>query len=429
MERDSLIRETFRTAGSCVERYAESGSLSSASTLQIESDVDRSLLPSHIWWHEILRGQRPVSNQIDSDSVRVADLFCGTGGLSLGATLAIEALGRRANLEVAVDVDLGALGVYLRNLSPKSCVRADVAGLVDYHVYGRGEDAEAAYEPEIIGTAFEGYVNRIDLLLAGPPCQGHSNLNNHTRRSDPRNQLYVTTAAMAIALKTKMLVIENVADVLRDKTEVVATAKKILQDAGYYVSQGIINASEVGGAQSRRRHFTIATLIPHTPIADAKRLLRRDSMPLRGAIGDLESSVNTDFMNSEPTLSSENRARIKHLFDYDLYDLPNDIRPDSHKDGHTYPSVYGRLDWDKPAQTITTGFMSPGRGRYIHPSQQRVITAREAARIQGFPDWFTFSENGEPPSKKLLSKWIGDAVPTQLGYAAVLMAMSGLTGD
>jgi DNA (cytosine-5)-methyltransferase 1 len=104
--------------------------------------------------------------------------------------------------------------------------------------------------------------------------------------------------------------------------------------------------------------------------------------------------------------------------------LPNALRPNCHRDGHTYPSVYGRLHWDRQSPTITTGFMSPGRGRYIHPSEQRVITAHEAARIQGYPDTFQFSANGTPPSKKQLSKWIGDAVPAWLGYVAVMTALS-----
>jgi DNA (cytosine-5)-methyltransferase 1 len=131
-------------------------------------------------------------------------------------------------------------------------------------------------------------------------------------------------------------------------------------------------------------------------------------------------------MDDAPALSPENRARIDYLHDHDEYDLPDHQRPDCHKDGHTYPSVYGRMYWDKPAQTITSGFMTPGRGRYVHPGQRRVITAREAARIQGFPDTYDFSVDGGAPSKKALTKWIGDAVPCWLGNAAVLAALSGM---
>ena len=148
-------------------------------------------------------------------------------------------------------------------------------------------------------------------------------------------------------------------------------------------------------------------------------------MTLREAIGDLEHAENMSFMDSVPTLSPENVARIDYLFDHNLYDLPNKVRPDCHKNGHSYPAVYGRLDWDKPSPTITTGFTSPGRGRYIHPSQRRVITPREAARIQGFPDSFVFSLDDVVPHRKHLCKWIGEAVPSVLGYPAVLAALTG----
>ena len=126
-------------------------------------------------------------------------------------------------------------------------------------------------------------------------------------------------------------------------------------------------------------------------------------------------------------LSEVNRRRIKYLFDNDEYDLPNDQRPDSHKNGHTYPSIYGRLRWDAPAGTITTGFNTPGRGRYIHPEIQRTITPHEAARIQGFPDTFEFKLiNGETPTRTSLANMIGDAVPPQMGYAVGVTALAAM---
>jgi DNA (cytosine-5)-methyltransferase 1 len=76
---------------------------------------------------------------------------------------------------------------------------------------------------------------------------------------------------------------------------------------------------------------------------------------------------------------------------------------------------------DKPAPTLTCGFLSPGRGRFTHPTQARVLTPREAARIQGFPDNYVFDAvENEEPKKTHLAKWIGDAVPMPLGYAAGL---------
>jgi DNA (cytosine-5)-methyltransferase 1 len=70
--------------------------------------------------------------------------------------------------------------------------------------------------------------------------------------------------------------------------------------------------------------------------------------------------------------------------------------------------MYGRLHWDRPAQTITTGFSSMGQGRYVHPAQPRTLTPHEAARIQGFPDWFSWSSTSR---RTVLSTAIGNAVP------------------
>ena len=76
---------------------------------------------------------------------------------------------------------------------------------------------------------------------------------------------------------------------------------------------------------------------------------------------------------------------------------------------------------DQPAPTLTTGFMSPGRGRFIHPLERRMLTQREAARLQGFPNWFNFVPDPVLNVKKTdLAKWIGDAVPSILGYFAGL---------
>jgi len=131
-------------------------------------------------------------------------------------------------------------------------------------------------------------------------------------------------------------------------------------------------------------------------------------------------------MNTAATPNPANLERINYLFDHDEYNLPNEQRPDCHKDGHSYPSVYGRMYWDKPAPTITTGFNSAGRGRYIHPKRRRVITPQEAARIQGFPDWFCFTPDGMDIGRQNIATWIGDAVHPILGYTATLAALAAI---
>jgi DNA (cytosine-5)-methyltransferase 1 len=163
------------------------------------------------------------------------------------------------------------------------------------------------------------------------------------------------------------------------------------------------------------------------PLSEIAADLRRPPLPISWAIGDLlnvESSA-VDPMNSVAELSPENASRVEWLFANNQYDLPNHLRPDCHKEGTTYSAVYGRMWWDRPAPTLTTGFLSPGQGRFIHPRRPRTLTPREAARIQGFPDWFDFRSlpDGEP-GRRELGTWIGNAVPPILGYGAGLSALA-----
>lgn len=416
-----MLSETFEATRRGLRRSVVAGRLQATSELACR--VEKGPPLAHQWWAQRLRGT--ACDTAGGQAVRTVDFFCGSGGLSLGAGQAIGACGLAHVPVAAVDVDTDALAVYSRNFKPALALAANAASVVDYHVEGRGADAVMSYEPELVDGRLEGLAGKVDMVLAGPPCQGHSNLNNHTRRSDPRNMLYLSVAASAIALRTKVLVIENVPEVVVDSTNVVSATAAVLQRAGYHVSSGILSAAELGAAQTRRRHFLVATCTDHVSVSDAAGMLRQPPMTLHEAIGDLVGLRGTSFMDETSVLSAENRARVDFLFDNDVHDLPDEERPNCHKNGHTYPSVYGRMYWDRPAQTITTGFLTPGRGRYIHPAERRAITPREAARIQGFPDTYDFSVDGSSPSKKALSKWIGDAVPCWLGYAATLSALTG----
>ena len=259
-------------------------------------------------------------------------------------------------------------------------------------------------------------------------------MNNKTRREDPRNLLYLTAVALAVGLKAKMVVIENVPEVVNDRSDVVAAAKALLKANGYdFMDSGVLAAHEMGWAQTRKRYFLVAALRkPSDADLTLKAVahgLKRSAQSVGWAIGDLMreagSPVQMGIMDTVPAMSEENRSRIDYLFKHNIYELPNEERPDCHKDGHTYPSVYGRMYWEKPAQTITTGFLTPGRGRHVHPARPRVITPREAARIQAFPDSYRFVVNDQDPPRNALTKWIGDAVPPVLGYAAALPLLTG----
>lgn len=423
---EAPLLETYERRGPKLLRRVTAGRFEGVSSLPTDAlgAKDKKQPGAGLWWQLFLRGMKP-----DAEPGRpfgIVDLFSGSGGFSVGVHEAARAVGLAPRSIACADMDGDALGVYKRNFDPAWVLHRNVADLVDYHVYGRGAEAEWAYPPEIIEPSFARLAGKVDMLIAGPPCQGHSNLNNHTRRDDPRNQLYLAAVATGLALDAKAIVVENVPDVRRDALAVVETARKVLESSGFHVSDAVLSATELGGGQTRKRHFLVATRRPHLPLEDAARLLAKAPMTLRDMIGNLEDHRSDSPMDASPELSVENRERIDYLFDNEIYDLPDHVRPECHRNGHSYPSVYGRLSWEKPSQTITTGFMTPGRGRYIHPSRRRVLTPREAARVQGFPDSFDFVGSGAPPSRASLAKWIGDAVPSWLGYTAALCALTGL---
>lgn len=389
--------------------------------------------PMSGWWRTFLDNEdkyacplQSIGNRSDKE-ISYIDLFSSVGGLSLGLEEAVKSLGFRPLPLLAVDVDDGALAIHKHNHGTKRVVHESVSSLVDFKVIGQGKNATLAYDPQVIGSQMEELVGKVDVVLAGPPCQGHSTLNNYSRGDDPRNLLYLTVPAIAIALKAPVVIIENVPNVLNDVDNVVESTREILLQNGYEVTGTVLAAHQLGWAQTRKRYFLVATL-GHAPIdLDVVReYFAHQPMPVSWALDKIKVSTEgkDHIMNQIAEMSPLNQTRIDWLFDNDAYELPNHIRPDCHKDGHTYPSVYGRMKWTEPAPTLTTGFVSPGRGRFIHPRERRVLTPREAARLQGFPNWFDFSPPTLSPSKRgQLAKWIGDAVPSILGYVA---GISGL---
>ena len=98
-------------------------------------------------------------------------------------------------------------------------------------------------------------------------------------------------------------------------------------------------------------------------------------------------------------------------------DWPPELIAECHskKTGKSFSSVYGRMEWEKVAPTITTEFYSFGTGRFGHPEQNRAISAREAALIQTFPATYKFFPNEQEVSLAKASRYIGNAVPPKLG--------------
>ena len=359
--------------------------------------------------------------------VRIADVFCGAGGLSYGVCEAIMACGLQAESAMAVDIDPVKIEVYRRNFDPTHFSTQNLWYSITPNYSTRKKLPRFSTPPKLLAKDLQPAKGEVDILLGGPPCEGHSTSNNVTRKNDERNKYYIVMPAMAVALGARAVIVENVPGVRHDYYNVLDRAKGLFESNGYGVDEAVVDAMTLGIPQTRKRHILIASLHTKPDIASTLDCLNRPRRDLRWAIGDLVDIESDNPMDTESELSEVNKRRIKYLFDNDQYHLPDHERPDSHKDGHTYPSIYGRLRWDEPSGTITTGFNTPGRGRYIHPERQRTITPHEAARIQGFPDVFEFNLiDGETPSRTSIADMIGDAVPPPMGYMAGIAALAAL---
>lgn len=336
----------------------------------------------------------------------VVDLFSGCGGLTTGLWEAARRAHLGLRVPLAVDVNPVIAATFKRNFPSAGVISSDVADLFP----GDPGDPLSAVERRVAVAT-----GPVQLLCGGPPCQGHSDLNNHTRRCDDRNRLYLRMARAAEVLEPEVLLVENVPAVQWDQEDVVKETWTQLEKLGYQVEARVLDLSLLGIPQHRHRHMLVATsmsgpspaqVFAHIEAFDSERTVR-------WAIEDLlhvEADGRVFDMASTPTLTNQHRMRF--LFDNDLDDLPDSERPPCHRDKpHTYRSVYGRMRWDNAAPTITTGFGSMGQGRFVHPAERRTITPHEAARLQTFPDWFAW---GNGTRRTGLATMIGNAVPPVL---------------
>lgn len=354
------------------------------------------------------QSHRPAS-AVGPRRLRTVDLFAGCGGLSLGLFEAARALGLRWEPRLAVDVDAVALAVYRRNFAADTVRCEDVRVVFDGELGAR----PTAAERDLARAAGE-----VDVLVGGPPCQGHSDLNNRTRRADSKNALYQAMVRAAEILQPTHVLVENVPGAIHDRDRVVQRSAEELERLGYEVTLGVVDLHELGLPQRRRRLVLLASRTRRVEIAGLVAAHRREPRDLRWAIGDLVGRAGTGGAFDQSAVSAPTtRTRIDYLFEHDLYELPDSQRPPCHADGtHSYRSIYGRLGWDRPAQTLTRGFYSMCMGRYVHPVERRTITAHEAARLQYFPDWYDFGG----ASRSQLAVMIGNAVPMRLSYAAAM---------
>jgi DNA (cytosine-5)-methyltransferase 1 len=348
--------------------------------------------------------QPPAVPSVGSE-IGIVDLFSGCGGMTVGAIEGARRAGRVASLRLAVDIFTPALEALQLTLGADDdrVARLDLASVV-------GGVAEAVRPSERrLLKAGEG----ARLLMAGPPCQGHSALNNHTRHDDTRNDLYLVVARVARLLKPAAVIVENVRGVGRDRRSALANCTAALQELDYTVTHKLIDLHSLGVPQTRVRHVLVATRARGFEFEELRSHVGRS---VAWAIEDLQGIDGMTLFDTASVPSEENERRMAWLFAHDADDLPNEERPVCHRSDHSYRSMYGRLRWDEPAQTITTGFSSMGQGRFVHPRSPRTLTPHEAARLQFLPDFMEFSL---AEHRSELATMIGNAAPPALTMSLV----------
>jgi len=364
------------------------------------------------FWSQWLRGE--AVEYEPRGVVTTADLFSGCGGLSVGVREACRAIGYGDRSLLSVDNNADAAAVFRENFKPTHDVVASITDIVDGDLGVPLSPTERQLRDSLGDLTF---------AVGGPPCQGHSDLNNHTRRDDPKNALYLRMGRFVEVAQPSHVIIENVPGVVHARAGVVAIVKSLLDSLGYHVDDGVVAADKLGWPQGRRRHLLVASRSAAPSVAAIAEAYGRPAPSVLWAIEDLADVHSVDAFDTPSRHSLTNQQRIDHLFDNDVYELPDELRPDCHRlKKHTYVSVYGRMRPDEPAPTITSGFGSTGQGRFVHPLRRRTLTPHEAARLQGFPDSFTFDRSIK---RSALQQMIGNAVPSRLGYAAAQHLLAG----
>lgn len=339
---------------------------------------------------------------------RAVDLFCGAGGLSHG----LRAAG--FDIRYAVDNDSVSCRTYRENLGSHVECRS-VAGVTAQEVLMRSRCRPGD----------------IDLVAGGPPCQGFS-VQGRGADDDPRNDLVLAFASLAISLSPTFILIENVPTILgvRGKNHIGAVEAS-LAAAGYRLAVSVVDAAGFGVPQHRRRAILVAWSERVADFAIPKGSAAGAVRTVRNAISDLpepplDYTEHPGYHNHVRVRSTPlNELRISHVPPGGgRLDIPPHLQLPCHRNAgdHRHLDVYGRMEWDRPAPTITAMFDNFTRGRFAHPSENRTITSREAARLQSFPDDFRFCG-----TKKQVARQVGNAVPHLLARAvgeAIFAALS-----
>lgn len=249
-----------------------------------------------------------------------------------------------------------------------------------------------------------------DVLIAGPPCQGFSTLNR--RKNDPRNALSLEVVRWCDALNPSVVVVENVA-AYTGSTEY-ASLRRRLRSRGFDVETFVLDAFDFGVPQRRMRCFVVAH---RACLGEIKPVTRRLVRSVKAAWRGLPDQPDEHRHHVAPAPSPTALARFRVIPEggdrrHVLRKRPDLAPPSWWRVQGSATDAWGRMSWSAPSNTIRTAFQNASKGRYIHPSQNRVISLREGARLQSVPDRWTFC--GTPTH---IARQIGNCVPPLLGRA------------
>ncbi|WP_223620591.1 DNA cytosine methyltransferase [Lysobacter sp. ESA13C] len=329
--------------------------------------------------------------------IAAVDLFCGAGGLTHGL--------EQEGIPVIAGIDFDPACRYAYETNNK-----------------------ARFLERDISTVTADELNRlfgdVELkILAGcAPCQPFSTYAQRYEQdgNDGKWGLLYEFARLAEGVSPDVITMENVPTVA--KHGVFTDFVDALERLGYNVWFGVIDSARFDVPQTRRRMVLLAS--KHGPI-ELVQPEKFKPKTVRQAIGRLRAlaageTATNDRLHASSALSEKNLRRIRASRPGGTWrDWPRHLVADCHKaaTGRTYSGVYGRMEWDKPAPTMTTQCYGFGSGRFGHPEQDRAISLREAAILQSFPREYAFVPKDGEVQFKVLGRLIGNAVPVNLGRA------------
>ena len=316
------------------------------------------------------------------------DLFSGCGGLTQGLKDA------GFNVLAAVEIDAKARETYRLNHQDVVFVGSDIR--------------EVTIDQVLSSCRIE--KGELDLLAGCPPCQGFSTLrsrNGQEAMPDARNDLVEEFARLALELRPKLVMMENVPALA--KYEKFKAFVRRLEADSYRVKIEVLDVSNYGVPQRRKRLILSASRVGEPKLA----ALVEGKRTVRDAIGSLTKvGASGDLLHD--TTCGPRSSRVQAIIRAIPKDggsrnsLPPELKLGCHGRTSGFNDVYGRMKWDDVAPTITSGCHNPSKGRFLHPAEDRPISLREAALLQGFPQGYKFRvEHG----KEAIALMIGNALP------------------